>query len=835
MDLSAAAELVAKAANGTTTGLQKLGIAAQDAKGHAKDFGSVLDAMSDTVGGQAAASVKTYAGRLDELANAWDDVLEGLGRAIISNQTVIDAIGAVIDLVRSLTTELATNKTAMRAISNVVILAAKSVVLLIDGLGLLITAWQKTAEAEARVAMGLANATDGVILYTEALAAMGNDAAQKGLPILEGLRDRLMQFAAAAAMSARVAESVGDATAGFAERARVLAEQLALTRGQVNALAKDHDTHATRVREGTAALTDAQKALETYEHSVSKLAAELLLAAQADAPLSAMVDHFGKAAVALVEQAQLIPGAFANLPESIKEVASAQGLKDLQAVLDDLHAQTVDLAHAWSEDVAKGIAKVTQAVNADLIASFQNVTRMQRELSINALSGSERRLAQIDAEEDAAIAAAEARLTAGSELSDQELALIRATFDQKRAMERRYTGDVVKDAELRGFKTRAELEQTAATEQQFLEDMKAARGLFTAGEIAAQQKIADAAKVAAGHVTADWNASLDAVAHTFDELAKIAGDDVGKILTDLADLITLSQQAGDAAVVMSAGFGQMGEALGRISQGVGSLGQNLGNLVAGAAQVADGAVTAFGVMEKATDKASKGMRVAGGALAGAKIGAQFGGAWGAAAGAAIGAIVGFLRKPGFADVMKRVGNEWGVEIGEELARAIADTAKKEFKGDRLAAEIFSMKQIIEAAGGVTEKNVDKMLGKLRAVFSMVETGKFTTAQATKVLDENFGTFADHVLKSGQIASKGFTEILELNKRFGTQSTAIMEFVTSQTTRLGTALEVADGAAGEGHRRLHAGAGGGDKGGGGPREGDGPREAKAITDHAAGAQ
>ena len=110
---------------------------------------------------------------------------------------------------------------------------------------------------------------------------------------------------------------------------------------------------------------------------------------------------------------------------------------------------------------------------------------------------------------------------------------------------------------------------------------------------------------------------------------------VGKILTELADLITLSQQAGDAAVVMSAGFGQMGEALGRISQGVGSLGQNLGNLVAGAAQVADGAVTAFGVMEKATDKASKGMRVAGGALAGAKIGAQFGGAWGAAAGAAM--------------------------------------------------------------------------------------------------------------------------------------------------------------------------------------------------------
>ena len=114
MDLSAAAELVAKAANGTTTGLQKLGIAAQDAKGHAKDFGSVLDAISDTVGGQAAASVNTYAGRLDQLANAWDDQLEAIGRAIISNQTVIDGLNAVIEGVRSLTTELAENKARWR-------------------------------------------------------------------------------------------------------------------------------------------------------------------------------------------------------------------------------------------------------------------------------------------------------------------------------------------------------------------------------------------------------------------------------------------------------------------------------------------------------------------------------------------------------------------------------------------------------------------------------------------------------------------------------------------------------------------------------------------------
>ena len=213
----------------------------------------------------------------------------------------------------------------MAAISDIVILAAKGVALLVDALGFLVEGWQKTAQAEARVAIGLANATEGVILYTSALAAMGNDAAQKGLPILESLRDRLTAFAAAAATSAQVAATVGAATAGFAERARALAAQLALTRGQVNDFDEDQKKTAGRVRTTTAALTDQQKALETYEQSVSKLAAELLLAAKADAPLAAMVDHFGKAAVALVEQAKLLPGAFANLPQIIKDVAEVRG------------------------------------------------------------------------------------------------------------------------------------------------------------------------------------------------------------------------------------------------------------------------------------------------------------------------------------------------------------------------------------------------------------------------------------------------------------------------------------------------------------------------------
>lgn len=202
----------------------------------------------------------------------------------------------------------------------------------------------------------------------------------------------------------------------------------------------------------------------------------------------------------------------------------------------------------------------------------------------------------------------------------------------------------------------------------------------------------------------------------------------------------------------------------------------------------------LGTMNVAT-KSIDGMKAGwdGFTKAGAKASAKFASAIGMVTsamglvGTAIDVLLPLFSKPAYKDVMKRVGRDWGVSISEGLAQGIADQAKTLFKGNRQAAELFNLDKIIGEAGGLTSANADKFTAKLRDVFSMVQTGAMTVAQARETLDKNFNAFAQNVLASGKIASQGFQELLDLNQQFGTDSAAIRDFVTGQLTRGGKAL------------------------------------------------
>jgi hypothetical protein len=150
-------------------------------------------------------------------------------------------------------------------------------------------------------------------------------------------------------------------------------------------------------------------------------------------------------------------------------------------------------------------------------------------------------------------------------------------------------------------------------------------------------------------------------------------------------------------------------------------------------------------------------------------------------------IEAIFSRPAWKDVMRRVGRDWGVAISEGLAKEIAENAKRLFGGSRQAAEIFALPKIIAEAGGVTAANFDTLLGKLRDVFVMVKTGAFTLVQARTVLDQSFSLFADHLLKTGQVASRAFVELLDLNARMKTGSLAIQEFVLKQVGAIGSGM------------------------------------------------
>jgi hypothetical protein len=203
---------------------------------------------------------------------------------------------------------------------------------------------------------------------------------------------------------------------------------------------------------------------------------------------------------------------------------------------------------------------------------------------------------------------------------------------------------------------------------------------------------------------------------------------------------------------------------------------NAGRVANGALMGMDLANGAMGFWG-ATNVAGRGNRAMAGAQSGAQMGMMFG-PYGALIGMGVGALVGALRNPGFEQEVKRISKNFGVNISEELARSI-DKLRRDFRGDRQAAEIFSVGDIIAEAGGVTDQNVDRLLARTRDIFVMLETGKFTAEQATQALDKSFGYFADHLAKSGGLASDAFLELLALNERFGTDSQAIADFILAQ--------------------------------------------------------
>jgi predicted nucleic acid-binding Zn-ribbon protein len=223
-----------------------------------------------------------------------------------------------------------------------------------------------------------------------------------------------------------------------------------------------------------------------------------------------------------------------------------------------------------------------------------------------------------------------------------------------------------------------------------------------------------------------------------------------------------------------------------------------GDFAKGMVGLAAGGIQAFSAVMQATSTKSQVQNVIGGALSGAAAGAQIGTAImpgigtaiGAGAGAIAGALTGVFRGREVRSITKRVGREWGVDISQELAETIKETMKE--VPDRVAATLVNFSKILEEAGGLSTENIDTFTQKLHDVFSALEGGFLETAQAAKILDENFGQFADHVVQSGELASKTFLELLELNQRFGTQSKAIIQFIEESTGRVGQGLSALAG-------------------------------------------
>jgi len=110
MDLTAAADLVAKAAAGETGSLSRYGIIIDQSIPKTERFGEVLRIIHTRMGGAATADVNTYSGSLAVLGNAWGDYKEEIGQVITESPAVRDLIQALAAKIKEMTVSLDENK-----------------------------------------------------------------------------------------------------------------------------------------------------------------------------------------------------------------------------------------------------------------------------------------------------------------------------------------------------------------------------------------------------------------------------------------------------------------------------------------------------------------------------------------------------------------------------------------------------------------------------------------------------------------------------------------------------------------------------------------------------
>lgn len=212
--------------------------------------------------------------------------------------------------------------------------------------------------------------------------------------------------------------------------------------------------------------------------------------------------------------------------------------------------------------------------------------------------------------------------------------------------------------------------------------------------------------------------------------------------------------------------------------------------------------------EAATALASRFGAAFGGAIGeyfGGPVGREIGRAIGSLAGPALNTLIGVFTGPSAqVDIRRRVAQSWGVAISDGLAQAIADVADQQFRGNRQAAEVFSLDKILAEAGGLTSANLAGFTARLRDVFALVDQGLMTVAQAATVLDQNWEAFVKAGTDGSGRLNDQLRETLRLAREFGIESKAMAEYMRQQAqTALtaGSAVILASSKQFEGYQKI----------------------------------
>lgn len=206
IELTQAATLVGKAANGEVGALKRYGIVVKEGADVAETFANALDTLNSKFGGAAAAQVNTFAGSQAKLKNQFGELQEAIGNLITSNPVLIKLQNEVAGAFQELTKWVTDNRDAISAF------VSQGLIALVDGLGISVTIVQAMSVTMLKLARdfvgvvgvleaGASKVTFGLAFKEQAEAAAAayvdldnRVRATEGSPVFDKLRDKLTEI-----------------------------------------------------------------------------------------------------------------------------------------------------------------------------------------------------------------------------------------------------------------------------------------------------------------------------------------------------------------------------------------------------------------------------------------------------------------------------------------------------------------------------------------------------------------------------------------------------------------------------------------------------------------
>jgi hypothetical protein len=107
IDLTSASTLVGKAAAGNVSAFSRYGLSIKTAATASETFSNALTVLEGKFGGAAEAQLNTFQGQITRTANAFDDILEGIGGAITKSPVLLGVLKTLGDEFTKLSVEAA--------------------------------------------------------------------------------------------------------------------------------------------------------------------------------------------------------------------------------------------------------------------------------------------------------------------------------------------------------------------------------------------------------------------------------------------------------------------------------------------------------------------------------------------------------------------------------------------------------------------------------------------------------------------------------------------------------------------------------------------------------